>query len=426
MNILYASESFTPQYDGVAICAENYANIINEKYGRSYILVPREENRREEDFKYEVLQCPSAKITIANQYKVCLPMSLKLKNKIDKMPIDLVHSHCPFVTGILSMRIAKNRDIPYVSTFHSKYKDDINQRIKLDMELPGEVVAKYVASFYNKCDYVWTVNNATAKTLKEYGYKGEITIMPNGCDMPKSVRNDAVRKHLAQKYDINPNDPMLLFVGRITYLKNVDLIVKALGALKRRGKKFSMLFVGGGEDEEKLKKMVLELGLEDVVKLTGKILDREGLKSIYASCDLFVFPSIYDNAPLVVREAAACGLPSLLIKGSNSAESVTDGENGILAQEKVEDIALAINDAITNLDLRLLGERARETIYVSWEDVIEKASGEYERIMKNYKTGEGRKRAKADFLYDIDLEKDFNIKLLGRRKNKSLFEKNRI
>ena len=423
MNILYANESFYPQYDGVAICAENYASIINEKYGKSYILVPRDENRHEEDFDYEVLQCPSVRITIANQYKVCLPMSLKLKNKIDKMPIDLVHSHCPFITGILSTRVAKSRDIPHVSTFHSKYKDDINQRMKMDMELPGEMVAKYVASFYNKCDYVWTVNNATAETLKEYGYKGEITIMPNGCDMPVNLRDDGERKKLAQKYSINPNDPMLLFVGRITYIKNVDLIVKALAALKWRGKIFSMLFVGGGEDEDKLKEMVAKLELEDVVKFTGKILNREELKKVYSSCDLFVFPSIYDNAPLVVREAAACGLPSLLIKGSNSAEGVTDGENGILAQEKVEDIALAINDAITNLDLRHLGEKARETIYISWEDVIEKAVGEYEKIMINYSTDKGRKKVKPVSLYDIDLEKDFNINLLGRRKNKSLFDK---
>jgi glycosyltransferase involved in cell wall biosynthesis len=418
MNILYANESFAPQFDGVAVCTQNYADIINKKYGRSYVLVPAHESRDGSDFGYEVLQCPTVKTTIVNQYKVCLPMPPKLRNKIDKMPIDLVHSHCPFITGILAMRIAKQRGIPHVSTFHSKYKDDINQRMKINMELPGEMVAKYAASFYNKCDYVWTVNQGTARTLREYGYKGEVTVMPNGCDMPVTYRDESIRAEVARKYNIDPNQPILLFVGRLTYVKNVDLIAKAVGALKRRGRKFSMLMVGSGEDEQKLKELVSKLEVEDVVKFTGKVLDRQELRKIYSSCDLFVFPSVYDNAPLVVREAAACGLPSLLIKGSNSAEGIKDGENGILVEEKVEDIALAINEAVTNADLNHMGEKARETIHISWEDVVEKVHEEYKRIIEDYRANKGEPKSRSFSLYDIDLQKDFNINVTEKIKDK--------
>jgi glycosyltransferase involved in cell wall biosynthesis len=418
MNILYANESFAPQFDGVAVCAQNYTELMNRKYGSSSILVPKHEGRAEDDFDYEIFQCPTAKMTIANQYKVCLPIQQKMKNRIEKLPLDLVHSHCPFVTGILAMRIAKQKDIPHISTFHSKYKDDINQRLKIQMELPGEVVAKYVAFFYNKCDYVWSLNQGTAKTLKEYGYKGEITIMPNGCDMPVTYRNDADRKSLAQKYGLDPNDPMLLFVGRITYLKNVHLIVNALSALKRRGKKFSMLMVGSGEDEKKLQELVQKLGLEEVVKFTGKVMDREELRKIYSSCDLFVFPSVYDNAPLVVREAAACGVSSLLIKGSNSAEGIIDGENGILTEERVEDSALAISDALSNADLKQMGAHARDTIYITWEEVMEKAVNEYERVIHDYEKNKGKQKGVWDKFYDIDLAEEFNINLLSKPKPK--------
>ena len=418
MNILYANESFAPQFDGVAVCAQNYTEIINRKYGSSSILVPKYEGRVQDDFDYEIFQCPTAKMTIANQYKVCLPIQQKMKNRIDKLPLDIVHSHCPFVTGILAMRIAKQKDIPHISTFHSKYKDDINQRLRIQMELPGEVVAKYVASFYNKCDYVWSVNQGTANTLKGYGYKGEITIMPNGCDMPVTYRSDADRKSLAEKYGLDPTAPMLLFVGRITYLKNVHLIVNALSALKRRGKKFSMLMVGSGEDEKKLQELVKKSELDEEVKFAGKVLDREELRKIYSSCDLFVFPSVYDNAPLVVREAAACGVSSLLIKGSNSAEGIVDGENGILAQERVEDIALAISDALSNADLKKMGARARDTIYITWEEVMEKAVNEYERVIQDYGKNKGKQKGVWDKFYDIDLAEEFNINLLSKPKPK--------
>ena len=122
LNILYANESFAPQYDGVAVCAQNYADIINRKYGKSYMLVPSHKDRSQEDFSFELLQCPSSKFTLVNQYKVCLPMPYKMKNKIEELPLDLTHSHCPFVTGIISMRLAREKDIPHVATFHSNIK----------------------------------------------------------------------------------------------------------------------------------------------------------------------------------------------------------------------------------------------------------------------------------------------------------------
>jgi hypothetical protein len=148
-------------------------------------------------------------------------------------------------------------------------------------------------------------------------------------------------------------------------------------------------------------------------------MDREELRKIYSSCDLFVFPSVYDNAPLVVREAAACGVSSLLIKGSNSAEGIMDGENGILAEERVEDIALAINEAITNADLLHMGERARDTIYITWDEVLEKAVNEYERVIRDYEKNRGKQKGIWDKFYDIDLAEEFNINLLSKPKPKA-------
>jgi glycosyltransferase involved in cell wall biosynthesis len=420
MHIIYSNESFAPQFDGVAVCMQNYAKIVNEKYGKSYVLIPAHEDRNEADFDYELLQCPSSNIKLASQYKPCLPMPLKLKNRVDAIPADLLHSHCPFITGLLAMRIAKQMNVPHISTFHSKFKDDVNLRLKMNVDLPGEVVAKYVASFYDKCDYVWTVNHGTANTLKEYGYKGDITIMPNGCDMPITQKDESIRLEICHKYGLNPDVPLLLFVGRLTFLKNVDLIVEALAALNRRGKKFNMLFVGAGEHADKLESMVKEFSLRDKVKFAGKVLDRQELKNIYSSSDLFVFPSIYDNAPLVVREAAACGVPSLLLKGSNSAEGVTDGENGILAEERVEDIALAINDAVSHANLREIGDKARNTIYISWDDVIKKAMAEYERVVVDF-NNKPKPKSRFKSFYDIDLEKDFNLSIT--RKIKAMFSK---
>jgi len=401
LNIALLNESFAPQYDGVAICVQNYARVIHAAYGAPYVIVPEEKTRDITKFPYVVLEYPALRAAVADQYKVGIPMSPRFRKRLLDLPVDIVHSHTPFVSGLLGQRLALKRGLPHVSTFHSKYKDDINQRMTVGNEIPGEIVARYVAAFYRRCDAVWTVSHGTANTLREYGYDGEITIMPNGCDMPATFRDEDVRSALAHEYGLDASEPLLLFVGRMTYLKNIHLIIKALGALKRNGRAFSMLFVGSGEDAERITGLIKEQGLGKRVRLVGKVMDREKLRQIYCSSDLFVFPSVYDNAPLVVREAAACGCASLLIEGSNSSEGVIHGQNGILAQASVEDIALGISDALTQYDLSALGRNARRDIYISWDDVLREAVDAYRRILADWKPKQ-RDRSKT-IIGDIDL-----------------------
>ena len=287
--------------------------------------------------------------------------------------------------------------------------------------MPGEIVAKYVAAFYNRCDYVWAVSQGTAKTLRSYGYKGDITVMPNGSDMPITHRDPEKRRELIKKYEMI-DAPILLFVGRHTFTKNTDIIIKALGAVNRKNIKFNMLFVGDGEDKAKMEKMVEEQGLGQVVRFMGKITDREKLKDIYASSDLFVFPSVYDNAPLVVREAAACGCASALIRGSNSAEGMEDGVNAFLSDETVEDFALTISMAINSGKLDLVGDNARRDIYLSWDDVLDMVEAEYERVLTEWSSREHKKIRHdnlIEFLTNFDVISEYDIKRPKPRKKKT-------
>ena len=78
---------------------------------------------------------------------------------------------------------------------------------------------------------------------------------------------------------------------------------------------------------------------------TGFVGDREEILSLYRRADLLVFPSVYDNAPMVVREAAAMGTPALLVRGSCSAEGVTHGDNGFLCEADPASIASSVTGA---------------------------------------------------------------------------------
>lgn len=92
--------------------------------------------------------------------------------------------------------------------------------------------------------------------------------------------------------------------------KNTPSILRACALLRDRGMDFQLLMVGAGQDLASLKALCASLHLEDRVLFTGFIGERETTLSLYRRADLLVFPSIYDNAPMVVREAAAMGTPA--------------------------------------------------------------------------------------------------------------------
>lgn len=132
---------------------------------------------------------------------------------------------------------------------------------------------------------------------------------------------------------------MFLFVGRMMWYKGLKIILDALDTLKRQGTEFRMVFVGNGGDRDEVIAYSERLGLSDCVFFTAPAYDRNVIRAWYCRADLFLFPSTFDTNGLVVREAAACGLGSVLVRGSCAAEDIRDGESGFLIEENAESMA---------------------------------------------------------------------------------------
>ena len=149
--------------------------------------------------------------------------------------------------------------------------------------------------------------------------------------------------------------------------------------------KYRMNFIGTGYALDDMKALVKELGLTDRVTFHGVINDREKLRQYYAASDLFLFPSFYDNAPLVVREAAAVETPAILLEGSTAAELVRDCENGFLTQRSPEDYARAIRHIAVNPSLKTkAGKGASVTLGRPWSDVIDEVIQRYDEIIARH------------------------------------------
>ncbi len=143
-----------------------------------------------------------------------------------------------------------------------------------------------------------------------------ILLWKNGVDFPKGRADKENVDLINETLDINDDAPVFLFVGRLMWYKGLKLILDALKISKEKGDKFHMVIVGDGADGKDIQQYAEDLGLKDYCIFTGAVQDRELLRAYYTRADMFLFVSTYDTNGIVVREAAACGLGSVLIKGS--------------------------------------------------------------------------------------------------------------
>lgn len=246
---------------------------------------------------------------------------------------------------------------------------------------------KRILNFFNACDEVWIPQAQVEETVREYGYKGKLTVVENGNDFVSNITGSIqdYKKDAKRRLGMYPDTLELLFVGQHIWEKGIRTILESAALLK--GKiDFHLNFIGTGYAIEEMKEMIKKLDIERYVTLHGVVKDRAKLSDFYAASDLFLFPSFYDNAPLVVREAAAMGTPSVLVEGSTASEVVVDKVNGFLT---LSDPATFANEVeMIAKDRKLLREvanGARNSLVRSWEDVVGEVADRYEVIIRNYK-----------------------------------------
>lgn len=373
------NDCFPPIMDGVSLTTQNYAYWLNKKAGNICVVTPKSPDAVDEE-EYPIYRYSSLPIPMRKPYRLGFPrIDWPFHERIRKLSFDLVHAHCPFSSGGLAMKIAREQHIPIVATFHSKYRADFERAI------PSRLVVDYlirkVIRFYEAADEVWIPQAAVEETLREYGYRGRVEVVDNGNDFAGEQAVDIIRKEARRALGIRPGELVFLFVGQHIWEKNLAFLLDALARLG--DVPFRMYFIGAGYAAADLRQRAALLGLDDKVTFVGTIVDRNVLKRYYAAADLFLFPSLYDNAPLVVREAAALHTPSVLLRNSTASEIISDSVNGFLSEGSVEAYAARLREVLqAPLLMKHAGEEASRTIARSWQNVAEEVYDRYISLIR--------------------------------------------
>lgn len=388
MNVSLLNDSFPPVIDGVANVVMNYAKIMQEdNLANVTVATPKYPDADYDSYPYKVIPYQSIDTTrIVNGYRAGNPISVsELKALADTQP-DIIHSHCPFSSTIMARMLRYRTDAPIVFTYHTKFDIDIAKAVKA--KFIQKEATKTIVDNIASCDEVWVVSQGAGENLKSLGYQGDYRVVSNGVDFEKGRVSDEDVKKATEGYDLPEGIPVFLFVGRTVKYKGIPMIIDALSKLSADGIDFRFVCIGSGPDEKEIKEQAANMLKPEQYIFTGAIHDRNVLRAWNTRADLFLFPSTYDTNGIVVREAAACGLASVLIKNSCASEGITDDRNGFLIEENADSMYELLKRIHSDIPhMKDVGEHAMNEIYISWKDSVYAAHERYCEIIELKKSG---------------------------------------
>lgn len=384
------TDTFLPVMDGVGRVALAYSETLCKMGHHVTVVAPMYDTGYRGGYPFELVDYQASGVPGMKQYKAGeAPWDPHYRKRMRMIPLDIVHAHSPFTAGSEALRIAALRKLPLVATFHSKYYDDFLKVTK--SEKLAKAGVKFVVDFFERCDEVWAVGQNPADVLREYGYTGQVQVMPNGVTM-RTAQPGAVEE-VNRRWGLK-KDPLILFVGQMDWKKNILTVLQACAEMKAQGQKFQLILAGQGPDMREIERKISELNLKERTHLAGHITDMNLLDGLYSRASLFAFPSLYDAAPMVVREAAVMGTPAVMVRGSTAAEIIREGENGYLCENNAADLARVMKNALADPKaLGQVGNNARETIPVPWERTMEKAVERYTRLVALGREGKLSKKS---------------------------------
>jgi len=249
-------------------------------------------------------------------------------------------------------------------------------------------------------DRVITVSYAMKDDLEKHGWPTEkISVVWNGIDVdkydPKTVNADQVAQ-LRKSYGIADDENMLLFVGRLTWVKGVPNLIQAMPEVLAEFPKTKLVILGKGEQQGSLLETAERLGVSKNVIARFEFVPEEERIAHYAAADLAVFPSTYEPFGIVCLEAMSMEKP-VVVGASGTVgfreQVVSSGpdQNGVHVNgNDPHDIAWGIKATLSDPNARKIwgkNGRRRAQMYFTWETAAAQTVGIYQKVMDGSEGG---------------------------------------
>ena len=337
------SESALPVINGVSISVDALVSELRNQGHSVHLFVPHVANHTDSDPNTHRLRSIDL---FRTGYPVAIPPFYRALRVFRKYEFDVVHTHTPFLLGMVGLRWAESHGIPIVSTYHTLYDRYAHYFPYLPKRYVRFRIAKHTNFYYNHVDAVITPSDASKKWLMRHSVTSPITVIPTGILPPRPLSRAEVRQDLGLPADAQ----VLLYVGRLAKEKNMEVLIRAAKLTLDANENARLLLVGDGPYREDCSRLARSLGIGDRVRFAGFV-PRHEVDRYYAAADLFVFASITETQGLVVQEAMTHGIPAIAVFGGGASSSIVQGENGFVVKNDPADLHATISKVLADRDL---------------------------------------------------------------------------
>jgi glycosyltransferase involved in cell wall biosynthesis len=367
LRVLIGADTFPPDVNGAANFAARLAAGLTER-GHDVRVVAPAASRRHGDFvedhdgaRFMVHRLFSMRWYPHDWLRFALPWRMQANSAtlLDSFRPDVVHIQSHIVVGRGLARQATQRGIRVIGTNHFMPENMIEHTLlpKFLRRKAIEIAWNDAAKTFALCEAVTSPSRKAADFLEAETKLRGVHAISCGIDASLYAPNFAKR-----------SDNRVIFVGRVTGEKNLDVLLKAIAALDP-ALDVKLDIVGGGDLMNQLKQLSKDLGIADRVTFLGYVTE-EQLRSALSQATVFAMPSIAELQSIATLEAMASALPIVAANAMALPHLVHDGENGYLFEPgSVTDLAAKLTDVLSLSDDELTRMKKSSLKYIAAHDI---------------------------------------------------------
>ncbi len=373
MRIALLTEVFLPKIDGVVTRTTRHLDQLAELGHEVLVFAPGNPPERYAGFEIVPIPSRSLKVYPEVMHGMMGPRAFRRLREFDP---DIVHAVNPIWTAGWSTLIAARR-YPVIASFHT---DVPEYCMKLGIPWVKPIAEWGLRTFHGRAGLNLVTSGPMMEKAADYGIDN-VRLWPKAVDTESFTPEARTRKMRNLLSDGHPDDPLIIFVGRISAEKSVERCFPIVDEVRKRVPNARLAFVGEGPLYDELRS-----NPPDWATFTG-YLSGADLHAAYASGDVLLFPSTTETLGFAALEAFASGVPAVAANAGGLPFVVADGDTGILVDPQAPDTAWAepIEHLLTQPELRerMSAAGRAEAGRWTWRASSETVLGYYDEVIRS-------------------------------------------
>ncbi len=364
MRTLMVSDVYFPRINGVSTSIETFRRALVAEDIQVRLIAPRYGDEEEEasiervrgrplpgDPEDRLVRWKDMHQTVLEAAKNC----------------DLIHIQTPFVAHYAGLAAARQLNKPVVATYHTLFEAYLEHYAPF---IPAPALRQFARYFSrhqcNALNGVIVPSVAMRDRLLSYGVTTPLHILPTG--IPLHSFDHGQGRRFREEWQIPPDRPIALFVGRVAHEKNIGFLLDMMQHALRIRPDLCLAITGEGPALGDLVAKTRAMGLSGNVRFIGYLDRAERLPDCYAAADVFVFASKTETQGLVLLEAMASGLPVVALAEMGTKDILGPGKGCLTPPDNPADFAHAVCTLLNDPDQHARKSQEAKTFAHGWSE----------------------------------------------------------